>query len=175
MDYTEFTSKIVKRNCLKIAKVRNSWGVYDAYKLIRKNGWYNIDRPLKEKEFYGIIREINKLLAVEIANGNEVKFPHGMGKLELRKMKRGVFLLEGKLVNTYPINWEDTLRLWYEDKEARVNKTLIRREEEYVYHVKYTKYDATYENQCFYEFTLNRFIKMALKENIKKGKIDALW
>lgn len=175
MDYTEFTSQIVKRNCPKIAKVRNSWGVYDAYKLIRKNGWYNIDRPLKEKEFYSIIRGINRLLAIEIANGNEVKFPHGMGKLELRKIKKGVFLFDDKLVNTYPINWKDTLRLWYEDKEARENKTLLRMEEEYVYHVKYTKYDATYKNQCFYEFTLNRFIKMALKENIKKGKIDALW
>ena len=65
--------------------VTNSWGVYDAYKLIRKNGWYNIGRPLKEKEFYAIVRGVNKLLAENIINGETVKFPEKMGLLELRK------------------------------------------------------------------------------------------
>lgn len=175
MDYTEFTTQIQKRRGPKTMMVRNSWGVYDIYKHIRKNGWYNIERPVTEKEFYAIIRGINNLLAEEVAKGNTVKFPWGMGKLELRKIKVGVSLLDGKLVNTYPINWDGTMRLWYEDEEARKNKTLLRWEGEYSYHVKYNKFDATYENQCFYEFTLNRFIKRALGDNIKKGKIDVLW
>jgi hypothetical protein len=46
--------------------VTNSWGIRDAYKLIRKNHWFNIGRPLKESEFYHIIREVNNLLAEEI-------------------------------------------------------------------------------------------------------------
>jgi hypothetical protein len=40
-------------------KVNNSLGVYDAYKWIRKNKWFNIGRPLKEHEFYSIIRKVN--------------------------------------------------------------------------------------------------------------------
>lgn len=175
MDYTEFSTEIKKKRGTKKAKVTNSWGVYDCYKYIRKNKWFDIGRALTEHEFYSIIRKVNKLFAEEIAKGNTVVFPYRMGKLELRKIKRGVSIIDGKLINTYPIDWEETIRLWYEDEEAKKNKTLLRNESEYIYHVKYNKYNAFYNNQCFYEFTLNRFIKKALKENINKGKIDALW
>lgn len=175
MDYKEFKNATVKASIKKKAKVRNSWGVYDAYKAIRKNKWYDIGRPVKEQEFYNIIRSVNKLQAEEVSNGNEVHFPHGMGTLELRKIERGVSIVDGKLKNTYPIDWEKTLQLWYNDTEARENKTLVRNDTKYLYHIKYNKHDATYENQCFYEFSLNRFIKKALSKNINKGKTDALW
>ena len=98
-----------------------------------------------------------------------------MGKLELRKFQKGVSLVDGKLKITYPINWEDTLKLWFEDEEAKKNKTLVRNECDFVYHVRYDKYDATYENKSFYQFTLNRFIKIKLKDKILKGEIDTLW
>lgn len=177
MDFNEFSTHIRKsyRGSKRQAKVRGSFGVYDVYKLIRKNKWYDIGRPLKEKEFYGIIRRINKLLASEIANGQTVIFPERMGKLELRKTEKGVGIVNGKLKVTYPIDWNKTVRLWYEDEEANKNKTLVRDEQKLVYHVKYCKQDATYENKVFYQFVLNRFIKKALKENIKKDKIDTLY
>jgi hypothetical protein len=175
MEYKEFRNKLLKTEVPRKAKVSNSWGVYDAYKAIRKHKWYDIGRPLKEKEFYSIIRGINDLLAEEIAEGKEVVFPGRMGKLELRKVERGVSIVGGKLKNTYHINWAKTIKLWFEDKEAMANKTLIRDETDYMYFVKYTKYDAAYENQCFYEFVLNRFVKIALKKNIQEGKIDTLW
>lgn len=37
-------------------KVTGSWGIYDAYKSIRRHKWYDIGRPLTEKEFYAIVR-----------------------------------------------------------------------------------------------------------------------
>ena len=175
MDYNEFTAEICKKRIKKLSKIRNSWGVYDAYKLIRKNKWYDIGRPVTEHEFYSIIRSVNNLLAEEVANGSTVTFPSRMGKLELRKFQKGVSLVDGKLKITYPINWEDTLKLWFEDEEAKKNKTLVRNECDFVYHVRYDKYDATYENKSFYQFTLNRFIKIKLKDKILKGEIDTLW
>lgn len=175
MEFEEFRTEVLKKRTKKQAKVRGSFGVYDAYKLIRKNKWYDIGRPLKETEFYSIVRETNKLLADEIANGNTVVFPERMGKLELRKIQTGVGIVGGKLKITYPIDWNKTLRLWHEDEEAHRNKTLIRDEQKLVYHVKYCRGEATYENKVFYQFVLNRFIKIALKENIKKGKIDTLY
>lgn len=175
MDFKEFQEIITKKRTKKKAKVSNSWGVYDVYKHIRKNGWYNIGRPLKEHEFYSIIRGINLLLAEEILKGNSVKFFHRMGHLDLRKKEHGVYLKDGKLVNTYPVNWNDTIKLWYEDEEARKNKTLIRLNSKYVYHVQYSKYRACYKNRRFYEFALNRFIKQKLKENIISGKTDTVW
>lgn len=175
MEYSEFRNELLKTRSPKKAKVNNSWGVYDAYKHIRKNRWYDIGRPLKEHEFYSIIRSINDLLAENVSNGEEVVFPYRMGKLELRKIKRGVSIVDGKLKNTYNINWADTIRLWYEDEEARKNKTLLRDESDYLYFIRYSKFNAIYENQCFYEFALNRFIKKALSKNIIEGKIDTLW
>jgi len=175
MDYKEYKVKTVRAGNRSKAKVRDSFGVYDCYKHIRKNNWYDIGRPVKEHEFYTIIREVNKALAEEVSFGHTVTFPQRMGKLELRKMPRGVSIIDGKLKVTYPVNWEDTIRLWYEDEEARKNKTLLRNEEKEVYNVKYCKHDANYENKSFYQFILNRQIKKALKENIQKGIIDTLW
>ena len=42
MELQEFKNSI--HGAPKVMKVTNSWGVYDAYKHMRKNGWYNIGR-----------------------------------------------------------------------------------------------------------------------------------
>lgn len=176
MTFEEYRNKVVHpKDKPRNFKVTDSWGIYDAYKLIRKNKWYNIGRPLKEKEFYTIIRKANQLFANAVSLGETFWFPVRMGKLELRKIPKGVYFFNGKLKNTYPINWNDTLKLWFVDEEAREKKILIRHEEEYVYHIKYSKYDANYENRSFYEFALNAFIRIALRKNIQEGKIESLW
>ena len=156
-------------------KVKGSLGVYDVYKMVRKKGWGKIGKHISESEFFGVVRQVNKLLAKEMAEGNAVVFPMRMGKLELRKTEKGVSFVNGKLKITYPIAWKDTIELWYNDKEARENKTLVRNENRYVYTIWYDKYGAKYENMSFYKFTTNQFIKRALAKNIKEGKIDSLW
>ena len=156
-------------------KITNSWGVYDAYKAIRKNHWYDIGRPLKEQEFYAIIRKVNKLLAENIVNGETVILPASMGKLELRKYPKGVKFVDGKLKNTYPIDWKSTNQLWEEDEEEHQKKTLLRYESPMVYRVRYCKEDATYENKIFYQFRLHQKVRQRLKENIINGKTDTLW
>lgn len=175
MNYTEFESKILKRNEKKFAKVRNSWGVYDAYKYIRKNGWFDIGKPIKEKDFYKIIRKVNDAIAQGICKGDSIVFPARMGRLDLRKFERGVSIVGGKLKITYPVDWSETLKLWYTNEEERKKKTLLRMENRYVYHVRYNKHDANYANKDFYEFVLNRKIKKTLKENINNGQVDTLW
>ena len=175
--FTEFSDAIQKRSGKghRKIKVTGSWGVYSAYKAIRKHNWYNIGRPVTEKEFYAIIRGVNKLLAEEILLGKEVKLPACMGALELRKTEVGVRMKDGKLKITYPINWNETLKLWYEDAEARKDKLLLRHENKYVYHIRHNKFKANFENKCFYLFQPNKFLKMRLKDNIKNGKTDTLW
>ena len=156
-------------------KITNSWGVYNAYKFIRKNHWYNIGRPLSEHEFYTIVRGVNKLLADSIVEGETVVFPAAMGKLELRKSPKGVSFVDGKLKNTYPIDWKRTNQLWTEDEEEHKKKTLLRYESPMVYRVRYCKEDATYENKIFYQFRLHQKVRKKLKENIINGKTDTLW
>jgi hypothetical protein len=157
------------------AKVRNSWGVRQAREFCRKNGWYDIGHPVSEHDFYAIVRGVNKLLAENIANGETVFFPEQMGSLELMKYQRGVKLVDGKLKNTYPIDWHNTLLLWEQDEEAKKKRIRLRHENEWVYHVKYDSWMAMYENKKLYRFALNTFIKWELSKNIKQGKVDTLW
>ena len=172
--YKDFKSVIQGLQNTRTHKVTNSLGSYDAYKYIRKNKWFNIGRPLTEHEFYQIIRRINNYLAEDLINGNDVIFPNRMGKLELRKRNSlPIIDKNGNLKVTYAIDWDSTLKLWYEDEEAFNNKTLVRLPERNIFRIKYNKNTANYNNKSFMEFQVNRNIKVRLKQKIKNNEIDA--
>ena len=65
MEFEEFRTKIARGKRGQF-KVRNAFTIYQIYKFIRKHGWYNIGRPVTEKEFYSIIRNLNKGFAENI-------------------------------------------------------------------------------------------------------------
>ena len=172
--YKDFKLAIQGLQNTRTHKITNSLGVYNAYKYIRKNKWFDIGRPLTEHEFYQIIRKVNNYLAEELVNGNDITFPNRMGKLELRKRNSlPVIDKNGSLKVTYAIDWDSTLKLWYDDEEAFNNKTLVRLPERSIFRVKYNKDTANYENKSFMEFQVNRSIKTRLKQKIKNNEIDA--
>ena len=41
-----------------------------------------------------------------------------MGRLELRKVNINPKIINGKLIVSKPIDWDRTLKLWYEDNES---------------------------------------------------------
>ena len=172
-DYTQFINKIKKVQNNRKHKVNSSIGVYDIYKYIRKNKWQNIPRPLKEAEFYKIIRKVNQLLALELSKGKEINLPHRLGTLEIRKRPTRVEIINGKLVTTLPIDWDATLKLWFEDKQSREDKVLVKQETEDVFKVYYNKNKADYTNKTFYDFKPNRDIKRSLTKQAKEGHLDA--
>lgn len=156
-------------------KVKNSWGVYDAYKWIRKHQWFNIGRPLLEHEFYSIIRTVNKILAEYIEEGMAVKLPCRMGELALRKAKNFIKLEDGKLITNKPVDWDRTLKLWCEDKQAYTDKILVRDDKsKYTYRIVYIKYKANYNNKLYMEFKPNRVIKRTVTTKLNNGITDAL-
>lgn len=171
--YKQFIITATGRDKSRVHKVTHSLGVYDAYKYIRKNKWFNIGRPLTEKEFYSIIRTVNKYLAEELLHCKDIVFPHKMGKLELRKSETKTMVENGKIKTSRPIDWNKTLQLWYEDKDSFNKKQLVYCEVDEVFKVNYAKFHADYVNQTFMTFSLNRDLKIKLKEQIKKNKIDA--
>lgn len=173
MTYEDFKKEVQNLSGHRVHKVTNSLGVYDAYKWLRKRKWEDIGRCLTEHEFYSIIRRVNNYLRDSLLCGKEVTFPCKMGKLELRKVKTFVDLKNGKVITNYPIDWNKTLRLWYEDEEAYKNKTLIKMEEKEIFKIFYNKGLADYNNQIFFEFQVNRDIKRGLVKRIKDGSIDA--
>lgn len=154
-------------------KVNKSLGVYDAYKYIRKNKWFNIGRPLKEKEFYSIIRSINNELAISLSKGEDVKLPCKMGTLEIRKANTYYNIKDGKLHTNAVIDWDTTLKLWCEDEESYNNRTLVRCESKEIYKIHYNKVRADYSNKSYYKFNINKELKKSLKQNIREGEIEA--
>ena len=169
----DFKKRIRKVNCPRQYKVNNSLGVYDGYKWLRKNKWFGM-RPLKEHEYYSIIRKINLLLSDEISNGNDIALPYHMGHIELRKGDVYIGIdNDGKLKTNLPIDWNKTLELWYEDEESYKNKTLIKMEEQEIFKIYYNKWSANYNNKSYYEFIFNKDLKVRLKQKIKEGVLDA--
>lgn len=169
----EFRKKVLKVSESRNHRIRNSNGVYDAYKWIRKNKWLNIGRPLKEHEFYSIIRKVNDLLADNLVKGKDVILPCRMGRLELRKWDSKIYYDNGKVKTNLPVDWDATLNLWAEDEKAYKDRTLIKMEEKEIFTVLYNKSRANYNNKSFYEFEVNRDIKKRIKKQIKAGAIDA--
>ena len=171
--YEEFKFNVQHLNSSRKHKVTDSIGIYDSYKWIRKNKWLNIGRPLTEHEFYSIIRRVNDYLAESFLQGNDIKLPHRMGRIELRKYDAKIDIVDGKIKTNLPIDWDRTLKLWYEDEEAYKEKTLVKVEEKEIFKVYYNKQLADYNNQVFYEFNVNRELKRRLKQRIKEGVLDA--
>ena len=169
----EFRRKVLKVDHSRNHKVKNSIGVYDIYKHIRKNKWYDIGQPITEHQFYTIIRQVNNVLADNLLKGNDIVFPNKMGRLEVRKFEPIIRFDGNKLTVRLPIDWDRTLKLWSEDEEAYKERTLVKMEEKEIFKVCYNKTRADFPNKGFYQLQINRDLKIALKKKIKLGNFDA--
>lgn len=171
MDY--FRRKILKIDEHRVHKVRNSYGIYDGYKYYRRNKPKEHKYILTESQYFFITRRVNKLLGELLINGEDITLPYRLGRLEIRKYEAKITTDGKKIKTNLPIDWDRTLKLWYEDKESYKNKTLIKVEEKEIYKIYYNRIIAEYKNKSFFQFNVNRELKKELKQNIKKGKIDA--
>lgn len=169
----EFRRKVLKVDRPRKHKVRNSWGIYDAYKYTRKNKWFDIGQPVTEHQFYSIIRKINNYLADLLLQGHDIELPCRMGTIEVRKYDASISIKDGKVRSNLPVDWDRTLKLWSEDEEAYKERTLIKVEEKEIFSVFYSRTGANYKNKSFYEFRPNRQLKLRIKKRIKMGELDA--
>ena len=171
----EFKKRVRRVTDTHIHKIRNSLGVYNGYKFYRKNKPKDKKYILSESQYFAIIRQINNHLVDEIVKGNEIKLPLRMGTIEIRKYEKKIKIDEnGKVITNLPVNWDETLKLWYEDSEAYKNRILVRRDEQEIYKILWNKENVNFNNRSFYEFAFNKELRMRLKHNIRKGIIDAL-
>lgn len=146
--------------------IKNSIGVEDfVYYYLKEN------KKLSSSTIRSIIKSINCELAKELSEGKEIKFPKQMGSLEVRSNDTYVKFQDGKLKTNRMVDWNATLKLWYNDKEAKNKKQLVRLENKKIFSVFYNRGKAKYNNQIFYEFIPNRALKQKIKENIQSGII----
>ena len=171
--WKEFREKVLKVKESRNHKIRNSYGVYDAYKYYRKTKPKDSKYILTESQYFSIIRKINLRLAKSLIEGKDVILPNRMGTLEIRKRDQIIRFEGKKLVTNMPIDWEKTLKLWYEDSEAYTNKTLVRENMQEIYSVYYNKSRALYKNKLFYKFSPNREISKQIMAKAKGKLIES--
>lgn len=173
MAFEDFIKEIKKVNKERHHKVTNSYGSKDAFHYYRKIRPVDSKYVLTDCQYLKIIRLINDELRQTLIEGKDVLLPERMGRLELRKSKNSIKFVDNKLKTNLPVNWDATLKLWYDNPSSKNKKQLVRQETIETYRVYYNRNKANYNNKSFYEFSTNREIKLGLKKNIKLNKIDA--
>lgn len=173
MQFEDFIKDVKKVTKERHHKVTNSYGSKDAFRYYRKIKPDDSKYVLTDCQYLRIIRLINDQLRFNLIAGKDVILPEKMGRLELRKRINKVKFVEGKMDINYPIDWNATLKLWYDNPSSKAKKQLVRQEAKETFRVFYNRSKANYNNKSFYEFDTNRDIKLGLKRNIKLNKIDA--
>lgn len=174
MEEKEFIASVKKVTESREHKVTKSLGVYDAYKYYRKTKPKGKEYILTESQYFHIIRSINEALRDNLLNGEDIMLPCRMGRLEIRKYVSTIRTDGKKIKTNLPIDWNATLKLWYEDPKCMEDKFLVRINVPEIFKVYYNKGLANYNNKSFYQFSANRELKKGLKHSIKElPKFDA--
>lgn len=172
--YKEYLNTIQKKGS-KPHHITHCLGARDAWKWIRKNDWELLCGQQCSSSLYGkVISTVNKEIINKLLEGHWIFLPHRMGLLAVAAIPTKVFYKGGKLKDNYRIDWKKTLEYWYEDSEARENKRCIKRINDYLYDVRYSKSSACYKNQKFYNFRANRSLVRTLGKKIENEKINAI-
>ena len=168
VSFNEFEKAVRKKHSKRKHKIKGSWGEYDFYKWLRKRKWEDIGGRLTEKEFYMLMDDIFKGISDKLVEGEGLKLPYRLGSIELGKKEGIAKYHNGKLITNYQIDWQKTIKLWYEDKEAMKKKQLVRIVEKSIFKVAYLKKISPY-----IALFPNRTLKLNIKDAIKENKIDA--
>ena len=174
MEYHEFLQEVQKPGS-KPHTISHCLGSRDAWKWVRKSKW----KPLKgyrcSSSLYSeIINEMNLYNLEQLLAGHQVILPHQMGALELIGVSPKVSFEEGSVKSNYRIDWQKTLQYWYEERDARVEKKLVKRVQGIIPSLRYSKKQARYKNQKFYQFRPNRSVVRLLGRKAENEKINAL-
>jgi len=173
INFKSFINNIKKVNNKRVHSVTNSYGIIDGF------NFYKLIRPKDKKyiitisQYRSITRLINNKLRELLSLGNDIELPYNMGNLEIRKTKIRYINKNGKYTSDNSIDWNETLKLWYKDKDSYNKKTLIRSDSNIKYLIYYNKYKAKYINKSFYKFSPNRVLKKMLIHNIKESNLEA--
>lgn len=170
----EFKDKIKKVKGPRKAKITNSYGVQHAYRFYMKLIHAKKQKPLPSHDYYKIIRGVNKLLGEQLLTGEIIQLPYRMGELLIGKFEGGARIdKEGKLKVGYPINWEKTLDLWYEDEDAMRDKILVRySDRQTAYKAFLSKRSAHFANQRYYNFNMVRPIMQQINIKQREGTMS---
>lgn len=128
---------------------------------------------LPQKEYNRLLNLLLLKMHDTLLNGEPIILPNRLGTLELRKFQPKLYMEEGKLINTLPIDWKATKELWSNDEAASSKKTLVRINTPFVFKLFYNKKNAIMPRRREYKFKFKRGLKRSLVPKIKQEEIEA--
>lgn len=174
MEEQEFYAEVKNVKGNRNHKVVGSLGVYDAFRWYRKHKPEDKKFVLTDSQYFRIIRSVNLLLREELLQSDDVVLPCKMGKLEVRRKEASIKRVSNTIKTNLPVDWQATLKLWYEDSECYNKRQIVRANVPKIFRIYYNKSKANYNNKAFYQFTPNRELKVLLKQKIKSdNKFDS--
>jgi hypothetical protein len=161
----------------RIHKANSDFGINDYYKFYNKKYRKDISK-IKYKK---IIEDFNnKIIDLIIEDSLTYPLPYINMEIMIKKEKRKPKIVNGKLVNTTPINWKVTNELWKNDKEAKEKKILVRynnyHTSGYVYRIYCKKFKCNLKYRSLYKFNANRGFTSKLAKRLldpNKDNLDA--
>lgn len=159
-------------------KINIHYGMKDYYSYFCKE---NPEIKLSRGMFNNIITDVNEgLIDLIIEHSVEYTLPTFGSSLSIKKTKNIPRIKDGKLVNTSPVDWVATNKLWSEDEEAKENKLLVRftnwHTSKYVFRIYFKKYIHPFLNKKIIKFKANRKFARKLSARINdetKERYDA--
>lgn len=70
------------------------------------------------------------------------------------------------------VDMHNTFKLWHEDEEARLNKTKVRFDEDYIFRIKYPQKGRMYKYNGYFSMQFNRELRHKLSRSIKNYNYD---
>lgn len=143
------------------------------YKYYKKN----CKNPVSSVLFNKIITDYNKGIVNLIINESmDYTIPYLNFEITIRKYKKKLKIVNGKLINNVPPDWKATKELWAKDPEAKEKKLVIRLNNShtsgYVFRIYLKKFKSTTKNKNVYKFLPNRDFKRNLSKRIKDTNKD---
>lgn len=148
-------------------RIKVDYGVRDYYNYYCNN----TDVPVDSKKFNKVISEFNKKIVDSIIN-DDLEFTPTTLQFTfcVRKSKRIPRIKDSKLINTAPIDWKSTNKLWETDSEAKEKKIILRflnnHTSKYIFRIKALKNGTAYNNKKLYRFKPCRSFQRELAKRI---------
>lgn len=132
---------------------------------------------LTPKQYGAFIKTVFDELTDKIIYENyEFKVPYKMGTICIRKYQKKIKIVDGKVQNNFPVDWNETLKLWERDEEAKRKKVLVKHlnkhSDGFIYKWQWIRNRADIPNRHYWYFRPTRTNKLKLKSAINKGMVD---
>lgn len=155
-------------------KIKVDYGMKDYYEYYKDT---YTESSVSKSTYNKIISAANDaIIELMLETGIDYKLPHLGTTITIRKDKRVPKIVDGKVINTSPIDWVTTKKLWEQDPDAKEKKILVKylnhHTSGFVFRIYMKKFGSAFKNRTVYKFEPSRKFKRSLSARIKDDNKD---